>query len=105
MLAKLVAAPRIVGENSSKVTLVALWSIVFQVGIWQVIKVVVPLNNTRTKGGGGDPVPTGSQRITSSSSSSKEVNPSIIAGQIGLRYGAVGRLGEQDNLGGERVLC
>ncbi len=76
------AAPCVVGEKSSKVTLVAPWTIVFWVRIRQVFKVVVPLNDTRTKRGWGDPVPTGLQRITSSSSYSEEVNPSIIAGTI-----------------------
>jgi hypothetical protein len=42
--------------------------------------------------------------MSSSSSSSEEVNPSIIAGQIGSRYGAVGRSGEQGNLGITRIV-
>ncbi len=41
------------GEKSSKFTLVAPRTIIFRVRIWQVAKVVVPLNNTRTKRGRG----------------------------------------------------
>jgi hypothetical protein len=49
----------------------------------------IPLNDTRTKRGWGDPVPTGLQRITSSLSSSKEVNPYIIAGTIHVSVSTV----------------
>jgi hypothetical protein len=57
LLAKLVAAPCIVGEKSSKVTLVAPWTIVFRVRIWLVTKVSSPLNDTRTKEGWGRSCP------------------------------------------------
>jgi hypothetical protein len=50
-LPKKAAAPCVVGEKSSKVTLMAPWTIVFRIRTWQVAKVVVPLNDTRTKRG------------------------------------------------------
>jgi hypothetical protein len=53
LLAEPAAAPRVVGEKSSKVTRMAPWTIVFRVRIWQVAKVVVPLNDTRSKRGWG----------------------------------------------------
>ncbi len=57
LFAKLVAAPCVVGEKSSKVTLVAPRTIVFWVKIWHIAKIVVPLNNTRMKMGRGGILP------------------------------------------------
>ncbi len=54
-----------------------------------------PQRHQNKEGAGGDPVPTGLQRITSSLSSSEEVNPSIIAGTIHVSVSTVVNEGGQ----------